>query len=143
MFKSLRGYRARIAFVHDVVMAAASFGVAQYLRLGESVLWYTSDYFWIGMGLFALVSAGVFAGFDLYRGVWRYASLNDMVSILKAATLVVLIFLPMLFLVNRLQDLPRSSLFINWFVLVTFLGGPRALYRVFKDRRLGNLLARD
>jgi len=143
MFKSLRGYRARIAFVHDVVMAAASFGVAQYLRLGESVLWYTSDYFWIGMALFALVSAAVFAGFDLYRGVWRYASLNDMVAILKAATLVVLIFLPMLFLVNRLQDLPRSSLFINWFVLVTFLGGPRAFYRVFKDRRLGNLLARD
>jgi FlaA1/EpsC-like NDP-sugar epimerase len=143
MFKSLRGYRARIAFVHDVVMAAASFGVAQYLRLGESVLWYTSDYFWIGMGLFALVAAGVFAGFDLYRGVWRYASLNDMMAILKAATLVVLIFLPLLFLVNRLQDLPRSSLFINWFVLVTFLGGPRALYRVFKDRRLGNLLARD
>jgi O-antigen biosynthesis protein WbqV len=143
MFKSLRGYRARIAFVHDVVMAAASFGVAQYLRLGESVLWYTSDYFWIGMGLFALVAAGVFAGFDLYRGVWRYASLNDMVAILKAATLVVLIFLPLLFLVNRLQDLPRSSLFINWFVLVAFLGGPRALYRVFKDRRLGTLLARD
>jgi FlaA1/EpsC-like NDP-sugar epimerase len=143
MFKSLRGYRARIAFVHDVLMAAASFGVAQYLRLGDSVLWYTSDYFWIGMGLFALVAAGVFATFDLYRGVWRYASLNDMMAILKAATLVVLIFLPLLFLVNRLQDLPRSSLFINWFVLVTFLGGPRALYRVFKDKRLGNLLARD
>jgi len=143
MFKSLRGYRARIAFVHDVVMAAASFGVAQYLRLGDSVLWYASDYFWIGMGLFALVAAGVFASFDLYRGVWRYASLNDMVAILKAATLVVLIFLPLLFLVNRLQDLPRSSLFINWFVLIAFLGGPRALYRIFKDRRLGNLLARD
>jgi len=143
MFKSLRGYRARIAFVHDVVMAAASFAAAQYLRLGESVLWYTSDYFWIGMGLFALVAAGVFATFDLYRGVWRYASLNDMVAILKAASLVILVFLPLLFLVNRLQDLPRSSLFINWFVLVTFLGGPRALYRVFKDRRLGTLLARD
>ncbi len=143
MFKALRRSRARIAYVHDVVMAVASFVIAQYLRLGESVFWYASDYIWYGAALFALVAAGVFASLDLYRGVWRYASINDMIAIVKAATLTVLIFLPLLFLFTRLQDLPRSSLPINWLVLIALLGGPRALYRVFKDRRVDTLLARD
>ena len=143
MFKALRGSRARVAYVHDVVMAAAAFVIAQYLRLGESVFWYASEYIWIGAGLFAVVAAVVYASLDLYRGVWRYASLDDMVAIIKAATLTVLIFLPLLFLITRLQDLPRSSLPINWLVLIALLGGPRALYRVFKDRRIDTLLARD
>ena len=143
MFKALRGSRARIAYLHDVVMAVASFLIAQYLRLGESVFWYASDYIWYGAAIFAVVAAGVYASLDLYRGVWRYASLNDMMAIIKAATLTVLIFLPLLFLFTRLQDLPRSSLLINWLVLIALLGGPRALYRVFKDRRVDTLLARD
>ena len=143
MFKALRGSRARIAYVHDVVMAVASFVIAQYLRLGESVFWYASEYIWYGAALFAVVAAGVYASLDLYRGVWRYASLNDMMAIIKAATLIVLIFLALLFLFTRLQDLPRSSLPINWLVLIALLGGPRALYRVFKDRRIDTLLARD
>ncbi|MHA1536662.1 MAG: polysaccharide biosynthesis protein [Alphaproteobacteria bacterium] len=143
MFKALRGNRAKIAYLHDVFMAVASFVIAQYLRLGESVFWYASEYIWYGAGLFAFVAAIVFASLDLYRGVWRYASLNDMVAILKAASLTVLIFLPLLFLITRLQDLPRSSLLINWLVLIALLGGPRAIYRVFKDRRIDTLLARD
>ena len=143
MLRNLRGSRARVAYVHDVVMAGASFIAAQYLRLGDAVLWYADAYLWIGAALFAGVAAVVFAWMDLYRGVWRYASLNDMVSIFKAATLVILIFLPLLFLIQRLETLPRSSLFINWFVLIAFLGGPRAIYRVFKDRRLDTVLTRD
>ena len=35
-----------------------------------------------------------------------------------------------------METLPRSLLFINWFVLLALLGGPRFLYRLFKDRRI-------
>jgi len=31
---------------------------------------------------------------------------------------------------------PRSLFVINWFVLIAFLGGPRFLYRLFKNKRL-------
>jgi len=71
----------------------------------------------------------------MYRGVWRYASLNDLINITKSASLIVLIFLVALFITTRLEELPRSLPFINWFVLITLLGGPRFLYRLFKDRR--------
>jgi FlaA1/EpsC-like NDP-sugar epimerase len=140
---SFKLQRARVAYLHDVIMAGASFMAAQYLRLGDAVVWYSSQYLWLGLAIFMAVAAGVFASMNLYRGVWRYASVNDMMGIVKAATLTILIFLLLLFFVTRLEALPRSSLVINWLVLIAFLGGPRALYRVFKDRRLDTLLARD
>src|SRR5579862_7644183 len=76
----------------------------------------------------------------LYRGIWRYASLPDLFAIARAATLTVLIFLPVMFLVTRLETFPRSTLFINWLVLIALLGGPRLSYRLFKDRGLDHVL---
>ena len=93
--------------------------------------------------LFVAVAAASFLVTGLYRGLWRYASLNDLVAILKAATLAIFLFMLLGFVMTRLEGLPRTSLVINWFVLIFLLGGPRMLYRVFKDRSLGHLLEKD
>ena len=78
MPRLIRLTRARIAYLHDVLMAALSFVFSQYLRLGDDTLWYASDYLLLGTALFAAVAAIVFASMNLYRGIWRYASLNDL-----------------------------------------------------------------
>jgi len=134
--------RAHVAFAHDVVMAASSFVVALYLRLGDGLwlLWSNGDLL-LGVALFVAVAVPVFLSLRLYRGVWRYASTNDMVGLVRAATLTVLVFTVVLFLVNRLQTVPRSVLIINWLVLLTLLGGPRFIYRNFKDRRQARRVA--
>jgi FlaA1/EpsC-like NDP-sugar epimerase len=85
------------------------------------------------------VAAVVFLGMRLYRGIWRYASVNDLVALVRAVTLVILAFVPILFLVTRLEDFPRSLPIINWFVLIALLGGPRFLYRLAKDRSLAGM----
>lgn len=132
--------RASVALAHDVVMAGIAFVAALYLRLGEQ-LW-LEDWTRIGLAvaLFVAVAAPVFWFAGLYRGVWRYASMPDMVAIAKAVTLVLLIYLPILFLVTRLEGFPRSTLIIAWFVLMALLGGPRLAYRLFKDRHAGHVL---
>lgn len=89
-----------------------------------------------GMVLFTSIAAIVFYYFHLHRGLWRYVSLRDLTEITKAVTLTILIFLPVLFIVNRLDGFPRSILFINWMVLLVLLGGPRFAYRMFRDRSL-------
>ena len=135
--------RARIAYVHDVIMAAVSFVLSLYLRIGDALFWYPISFIVEGAAIFAAVAAGVFWSMRLYRGIWRYASLNDMLAITKAVTLTLLIFLPLLFLFTRLQDLPRSLLVINWFVLMALIGGPRILYRIMKDRDFHAILTRE
>jgi O-antigen biosynthesis protein WbqV len=127
--------RAHVAFGHDIIMAAVSFFVSLYLRLGGDIVYYADEQSLIACGLFTVVAAAVFWSMRMYRGVWRYASLNDLVNIVKAVTLAILIFLVFMFAITRLEELPRSLPFINWFVLIALLGGPRFIYRLIKDRR--------
>ena len=69
MIGSLHFSRSHIAFAHDVAMAALSFVVALWLRLGEGlfVSWSVPRLV-AAAGLFALVAAGVFLSLRLYRG---------------------------------------------------------------------------
>jgi O-antigen biosynthesis protein WbqV len=136
--------RAHVAFVHDLIMAALSFVAALYLRLGDDMgqYWGSGDLL-IGAGLLVAVAMPVFVSQKLYRGVWRYASMNDLMALVRAATLSILIFTVVLFLATRLQTLPRSVLVINWFVLLALLGAPRFLYRTFKDRIQAGRAARS
>ncbi|MEC9152381.1 MAG: nucleoside-diphosphate sugar epimerase/dehydratase [Pseudomonadota bacterium] len=137
---TFKSSRARIAYIHDVCMASISFPLSLFLRVGSDMSYFAAPFLLEAMTLFTVVAAVVFWLANMYRGVWRYASLNDLVAITKAVTLVVLIFLPLLFLASRLQDIPRSLPLINWFVLLVLLGGPRFLYRIFKDRRMEHVL---
>ncbi|MCD6076011.1 MAG: putative nucleoside-diphosphate sugar epimerase, partial [Rhodospirillales bacterium] len=120
--------RANIVFAHDVVMAMASYVIALYLRLGnlDSL---PDDRFYLSMTTFTLVAAVIFRFSNMYRGVWRYASLNDLFTITKAVTLTILVFLVLMFTITRLETLPRSLPLINWFVLIALLGAPRFIYR--------------
>src|SRR5689334_3933409 len=127
--------RPTVAYVHDLVMAALSFVLALYLRVGADFGTYGADFLIVGTASFAAIAGMVYLWMDLYRGIWRYASLNDLLAIARAVTLIILIFLPVMFLTTRLQDMPRSVVVINWFVLITLLGAPRILYRMLKDGR--------
>jgi FlaA1/EpsC-like NDP-sugar epimerase len=136
--------RAHVAFAHDVAMAAISVVLSLYLRLGNDAFQaWEADRMLLATLLFTMVAGGVFWSRNLYRGVWRYASLDDLIAITKAVTLTILIYLPVMFLVTRLEQLPRSILIINWFVLLALLGGPRFIYRIWKDQRLDLKLERQ
>ncbi len=133
--------RARITYLHDLVMAAASFPAALYIRTGQDFSFYTRDYLVEGTIVFTLIAAITFRWSRMYRGIWRYASIDDLLAITKAVTITVLAFLPVLFLMTRLDLFPRSVPLIHWFLLLTMLGGPRFLYRILKDRRFDRIAA--
>jgi len=130
--------RALLAFLHDVLIAAVSIVASLYLRLGNDILDYEPKLTAIYVAGFTLIAAGVFLLTGLYRGIWRFASLPDLFNIARAVSLTVLVFLPVMFVLTRLETFPRSVLLIDWFVLIALLGGPRLAYRLFKDRRLND-----
>ena len=138
----LRLRHASLAYFHDSVMAAVSFPLALWLRVGDDTTGPYGELLWQGTLLVALIAAVVFRTLGLYRGIWRYASLNDLFGLVRAVTLVVLILVPLLFLLTRAESLPRSVPIIQWGVLLVLLGGPRFVYRVWKDRRSGRFSLR-
>jgi O-antigen biosynthesis protein WbqV len=134
--------RALLAFLHDVAMAALSLVASLYLRIGNEIVDYEPRLTAAYVVGFTVIAAGVFLLTGLYRGIWRYASLPDLFNIARAVSLTVAAFLLVMFVTTRLQALPRSTLLIDWFVLIALLGGPRLAYRLFKDRGLGHILER-
>ena len=126
--------RRQVIVAHDIFMAAISFVLALLLRMGETIYSLPFDFIVQGTIIFTVIAASAFWYMGLYRGIWRYASTNDAIQITKAVTLTVLVFLPVLFLWSRAEFLPRSFPVINWFVLIALLGGPRFVFRLFKDR---------
>lgn len=141
----LRSFRikASVAFLHDFVMALVAFVFALYLREGSDGLVRLERDLLPSLGVYAACSAGVFLFSGLYRGIWRYASLNDFVAIVRAVTITLAVFLLITFMMTRLEAYPRSALAINWFVLVTLLAGPRLLYQLFKYRSTEHMMERD
>ncbi len=129
----LRQPRNLLVYGHDVVMAFAAFLAAFFLRLGPDFLSDRPDVIHMA-ATFAGVAAVTYLFTGLYRHVWEYVSAKDAVNILRTSTIVVLVFLPAWFFVARLETLPRSLPFISWFLLVSFLAGPRLFYRMLKDR---------
>lgn len=122
--------RSILVFAHDVVMTFVAFVVAMYLRVGEDFIYYSLDLRLTSASAMTIIAAAVFLFSGLYRGVWRYASLNDLLGIVRAVTIATLIFILIIFLWQRLTELPRSVPFINWFILITLLGGP-GLYTAY------------
>jgi FlaA1/EpsC-like NDP-sugar epimerase len=134
--------RAVFAYVHDIAMVALSFLISLYLRLGGEVVGYKPRLMAVYIVSLALIGAVVYRLTGLYRGIWRYASLPDLYNIVRAVSLTILVFLPVMFVLTRLEGLPRSTLLINWFVLIALLGAPRLAYRLFKDRGLDHVFER-
>jgi len=127
--------RNLIAFIHDVIMAALSFGVSMVLRIGDVFDPFHGKVLLTGTAMFTATAAVVFLSLRMYRGIWRYASMNDLVTLAKAVTVLMLVFSLEMFFFFRLEGVPRSLPVINWFVLLAMLGGPRFVYRMLKDRR--------
>jgi O-antigen biosynthesis protein WbqV len=131
--------KSGIIFIHDCMMAALSLLLSLYLRLGDSQFYLTEPYLENALIGFVAISAAMFLLFRVPNKMWRYTSIQDISALVKATTLIVLIFLPTMFVINRLEGFPRSLIVINWFVLLTLLSGPRIFFRMLKERSLPSL----
>ena len=86
--------------------------------------------------LVIVVQALVARHFGLYKGLWRFASLPDLWNIIRAVVLGALVIGVGLFVISRLEGIPRSVLVLYPVFLTLLLGGPRLAYRLWKDHTL-------
>jgi FlaA1/EpsC-like NDP-sugar epimerase len=130
----LIGGKKRIFVIgSDVGLTLFSYWLAYLLRFNFAVpeVYYQR---WLeSLPILIIIRSLCFYFFGLYSGVWRYASMNDLTKILKAITLSSFLFVTYLTLRYRLVDFPRSVFVIDWFILITFVGGSRFLYRLSRE----------
>lgn len=86
-----------------------------------------------------IVKIFVFALFHLYRGMWRYTSLNDMVNLMKAVFISSLLIILGVLLIHRFQGYPRSVFIIDGFMTFLAVGGVRMLIRLHFAKESGTI----
>lgn len=129
-----------LIFVHDLAMVALAWLGAYWLRFNltqpppEFV-----DSALEALPVVLVLQALVFYQLGLYRGVWRFASVPDLIRIGKAALLGIMLIAVGLYLYNHLLWVPRSVLPLYVMLLGLLLAGPRLVYRMWKDQGMAAL----
>jgi len=138
MRKIQRWWRNRwTVLLHDLLWAPTALFLAYWLRfnMGEIPATFQS-----GMASLAAVAVPVqavfFCLFGLYRGIWRFASVPDLMRILKSVLAGVAVTFGLMFIFQRLAGIPRSVLLLYPLILTLGLAAPRLCYRWWKDRAL-------
>ena len=76
----------------------------------------------------------LFAAFyKLYNKVWAYASVGELMAIVKAITLSIIAAGIVQYLVNDFSIYSRALL-VTWLLHIILIGGSRFVWRVFRDR---------
>ena len=148
------------AFAHDLLTIPVAWFLAYWLRsnLGEIPPEFL-DGALRSLPLVLIVQGLVYWLFGLYRGVWRFASLPDLVRITQAVLAGTALLVVTFFILNRTAHVPRSVPVLYLGLQLLLLAGPRLLYRWLKDHRValsagqrvliigagraGDMLARD
>jgi FlaA1/EpsC-like NDP-sugar epimerase len=123
------------ALAHDLLSVPLAWCLAYWLRL-EIFTPLFIDSMVNSLAVILPIQLTAFILFGLYRGIWRFASLPDLQRIIKAVLAGTAANLLVLFLLTRLEGIPRSVPIIYTLLLITFLSGSRLLYRWIKDHHL-------
>jgi len=120
----------------DTLLTALSFWLSYLLRFNFSIPSAFSGKMLALLPVLLLLRLVSYRYFGLYGGVWRFASMSDLLRILKAVTTSSILFAGYVVFLSGTVDFPRSVLVIDWFVLVCLLGGSRFIYRLSREFRI-------
>ena len=120
-FEAKRAMALTLGF--DAIAAFFSMAIAVYWR------WFATGgspqdaltYGMLASLAFAICAVAGFTILKVHRQVWRHSGWPDALKIVQAVALTALIFLPLMFLSNRLVGFPRSSVPIALIIWLGFL----------------------
>jgi FlaA1/EpsC-like NDP-sugar epimerase len=96
---------------------------------------------WISLAWALPLHAVMFRAFGLYRGMWIFASLPDLVRIVRAIATAAVLSVAIVAMLHPTPPVPRSVLVSFPVFLLMAMGGARAAYRVWREYRLYGMLA--
>ena len=85
-----------------------------------------------------IIKIAMFYYFGLYRGMWRYTSIADLFSIIKASSLSFLLIISTILLSTRFIGSSRSIFIIDWCLTILFISFFRLSIRIFIVHMEGN-----
>ncbi len=115
----------------DALTVAAAIYFALWLRFDVIEEPYASNFFYLAPMFAALVVASLFIS-RLYHRLWKYASIGELVSIIRAVSIAMLVGVVAIYTIE-LPTLPRTVYIMSWMLSVALIGITRLGWRVIRD----------
>lgn len=125
-----------LVFLHDIAMVGLAWLGAYFVR--QNLMFVPDEFLKQVVPLLPIVlviQTSCFILFGLYRGMWRFASIPDLVRIVKSVLLGVIAILLYTYFVSSVKVLPRSIPLLYAVFLVIFLSFGRLVVRLRKEPR--------
>lgn len=133
-----------IKVVVHVLLLVLAFVAAYTLRRGLGIEWWVSAPEAALVLSWAMIYGAIAGAFELWfkneRAAWSFASITDIVRLVRATGLTALTFLALIFISNRGITLPRSTLILSWMLSLFFLVGVRLAWRMRIERSFKSAL---
>jgi FlaA1/EpsC-like NDP-sugar epimerase/lipopolysaccharide/colanic/teichoic acid biosynthesis glycosyltransferase len=132
----LRQGQRRLLLLLDAVLAGASYALANLLRFeGELPPGGLSDVL-ATVPTLLLLRVACFIAFGVYRGVWAYAGVSDLLGVVKAVSAGSGL-LAVLVASGALRVPSRAAVVLDWLILVVLLGASRLSWRLLRAAAAG------
>lgn len=129
--------RLSLLFLLDTIIVATAIFVAAWIVYPAYTDILTSTAI-ISSAIALVIFHHLFAAvFKLYKKVWSYASVGELIAIVKAVTLTVISAGVVQFLLNDFSIL-RRALVVTWLLHIILIGGSRFIWRMYRDRYISN-----
>ncbi|HXI62776.1 MAG TPA: hypothetical protein VNF70_08690, partial [Pyrinomonadaceae bacterium] len=127
-------YKRRIFEVLlDVILIVLAYWSAYALQFGpfsDSPAW---KLFLRTLPVLVVVRLAAFLAFGVYRGIWRYTSMDDLLAFAKAVAAGSIVSMIIVLFKFRFQGFSRTVFLIDALVMLLLLAGSRIAFRFFRQ----------
>jgi O-antigen biosynthesis protein WbqV len=132
--------RQLLVLCHDLVATAAAIITTFYLRFEGPALEDRVDTLFFLTPVLMVYAGVVYVVFGLYRAKWRFASLPDLLNIVRVATVLALSLLALDYVLVSPNVLGhffvgKVTIVLYWLLQIFFLSGSRVAYRYYRYTR--------
>ncbi|MBU1852660.1 MAG: hypothetical protein KJ957_01280, partial [Candidatus Omnitrophica bacterium] len=117
----------------DFILICVAYISAYLLRFEGVLSAENQDLIVKSLPIVVIIKYMVFFKFGLYRGIWRYVSVPDLIVIFKAVAFGSLASAAMVLFIWRFQGFSRAVFVVDWLLLFVFIAGARVLERIYKE----------
>ncbi|MBU1570921.1 MAG: polysaccharide biosynthesis protein, partial [Proteobacteria bacterium] len=121
----------------DIALIAASIYGAYLVRFEFSIPSHNFVLLYKALPAIILVKIISFYLFDLYRGMWRYTSIADLLNIIKASAISSFLIILFILFTTRFEGFSRSIFIIDWCFTVLLITGYRVSIRLYYEHLSG------
>jgi len=125
-------------FFCDIIIVAVAISMAFLLRFDFSIPPGEMKLFWECLFVVLVVKPLVFITLGFYNSLWRYASLQDAIELLKGTTFASLLSVFAVLYIRHFNPVQHSIFLLDAILLFVLIAGSRLIWRLYRETYIIN-----